>query len=652
MPALGNIVGGMRGRFVKVFRERNPIHDPFPFCPVIRSLSIFLLLPIAARADDFSDKAQPLLKKYCYECHGKSTQEGGIQVSHLKSTTDAYEYHRFLENIAHQVEIGEMPPKDEVGEDELPTAEERKALIAEIAAVRAKLGKGDFPRNPGRPIVRRLNRNEYNYTVRDLFGLRTFPGSDFPSDGAGGEGFDNVGGALFVPPVLMEKYLAASKEIISQIYADPKLLDSVLVVKPSDKLPPEEAAKTVLKYNASLAFRRSATDGDIASMLALAKKSLSENRPFEEALRAPLRSILVHPSFLFRFEEDQPGKQEWRISEFELATRLSYFLWTSAPDRELLKLASEGKLSDKAVLRQQVERLLNDPRSEAIARHFAGQWLGFDEIREVADPDTTRFPSFTPSLRNAMYRESVESFDHIVRQNRSVMEIVDANYTFANEELARHYGIPGVSGNNIRQIPLADRNRGGVIGQGAILVTTSVPLRTSPVKRGKWILDNLLGTPPPPPPPNAGVLPGDDKSPEGLSFRQQLELHREKRECAGCHAKIDPLGFGLENFDAVGRWREKDANGNPVDSKATLPGDIVFSTPAELKHILLGADELFLRNLARKMLAYSLGRGLEYYDEPVISALVADLRKNELRMRPLIHAITESHPFQNRSAKR
>ena len=619
---------------------------------LLRFTSIFLLLAHGAQADDFADKARPLLEKYCYECHGARTQEGGIQVSHLKTTTDAYEYHRFLQNISHAIESGHMPPKDEVSEDELPSQAERELLMREIAAVREKLKKGDFPRNPGRPIVRRLNRNEYNYTVRDLFGLKTFPGSDFPSDGAGGEGFDNVGGALFVPPLLMEKYLAASEKIVSQIYADPRTLNGVLIARPSDKLPPEEAAKAVLKHNASLAFRRRVTDEDIASMLSVAKESLAAKRPFEEALKAPLRSILVHPYFLFRIEEDPPDKAEWRISDFELATRLSYFLWTSAPDRELLRLASEGKLSDKAIFRQQVERLLNDPRSEALARHFAGQWLGFDEIRETADPDTKRFPTFTPTLRNAMFRESVSFFDHIVRENRSVMELVHSDYTFVNAELARHYGIPGVSGDQFRKVPLKDRNRGGVIGQGSILVTTSVPLRTSPVKRGKWILDNLLGTPPPPPPPDAGVLPGDDKSTEGLSFREQLEVHRKRRECAACHSKIDPLGFGLENFDAIGRWRETDANGKPVDSKAILPGDIVFSTPAELKDILMGADELFLRNLARKMLAYSMGRALEYYDEPVVSDLVAELRRNELKMRPLIHAITESHPFQNRSAKR
>jgi hypothetical protein len=501
-------------------------------------------------------------------------------------------------------------------------------------------------------MIRRLNRNEYNYTVRDLFGVNFFPGREFPSDGAGGEGFDNVGDALFVPPVLMEKYLAASKKIVDEIYAKPELLNRVLVVKPTDKIAPKDAAKTVIKYNASLAFRRTATDDDIAAMLALATKNLDEGRPFEDAVRAPIQSILLHPNFLFRSENDQPGKSEWRINDFELATRLSYFLWSSAPDRALLKLASEGKLSDKTVLHQQVDRLLNDPRAEAISRHFAGQWLGFDEIREVADPDTKRFPSFTPTLRSAMYRESIDFFTNLIRENRPITDLIDSNYTFANEELAKHYGIAGVSGTQLQKVALTDRNRGGVMGQASILVTTSVPLRTSPVKRGKWILDSLLGTPPPPPPPDAGVLPGDDKSPAGLSFRQQLEQHRQKPNCAGCHAKIDPLGFGLENFDAVGRWRSADANGKPVDSKATLPGDISFSTPAELKKILLQEDELFLRNVSRKMLAYSLGRSLEYYDEPVISNLVKQLRANKLQTRSLVHAIVDSHPFQNRSAAR
>jgi hypothetical protein len=251
-----------------------------------------------------------------------------------------------------------------------------------------------------------------------------------------------------------------------------------------------------------------------------------------------------------------------------------------------------------------------------------------------------------------MYRESVEFFHHIQRQNRPVTELLDSNYTFVNEELARHYGMPGVVGPQMRLVSIKDPQRGGVIGQASILTATSLPLRTSPVKRGKWILDTILGTPPPPPPPDAGELPADDKSTQGMSFRQQLELHRKKPNCAGCHEKIDPLGFGLENFDAIGRWRTNDANGKKVDSLSALPGDIVFSTPAELKKLLVESNELFCKNFCRKLLGYALGRPLEYYDEPVIEDLYQTLVKNEFRIRPVIMAIVSSKPFQFRGAER
>ncbi len=613
-----------------------------------RAIILFLASSLPGAADSFADRATPLLSKYCYDCHGEKKQKGGIEVHQLNSSEAALRHHRFLENIAKQVEDGDMPPDDE---DVLPTEAERAALVDEIRSLLKKLETGDFPRNPGRTTVRRLNRNEYNNTVRDLFGIDFQPGKDFPSDGAGGEGFDNVGDALFVQPSLMEKYLSASKRVVTAIYEDPKKRERVILAKPGDKLTPEQAARSVLLTHASLAFRRRVTNEDLAPLLAAFSKKLAAGDAYEDALRTPLQSLLLHPSFLFRMEDDQPAKPEWKVNDFELATRLSYFLWASMPDKRLLKLASEGKLSDPAILRAETLRMIADPRAETLARHFAGQWLGFEELRENAEPDTKRFPSFTQSLRVAMYRESVEFFNHLIQANRPASDLIHADYTFANAELANHYGIAGVSGTRLQKVSLTDPNRGGVIGQASILTATSLPLRTSPVKRGKWILDTLLGTPPPPPPPDAGVLPGDDKSTAGLSFRETLEVHRNKASCAGCHAKIDPLGFGLENFDAIGRWRTVDANGEPIDSKAILPGDITFSTPAELKKLLQGSDELFLRNLARKMLAYSLGRPLEYYDEPVVSDLVAKLRQNDQKMQSQNLSIVESHPFQNRSAK-
>jgi len=614
-----------------------------------RAAAILLALVLSSRADDFATTATPLLAKYCYDCHGEKKQEGGIEVHQLTSGDAALRHHRFLENIAKQVELGDMPPDDE---DLLPSDAEREALVREIGSLLKKLESGDFPRNPGRTTVRRLNRNEYNNTVRDLFGIDFQPGRDFPADGAGGEGFDNVGDALFVQPSLMEKYLAASKKVVSAIYDDPGRLARAIVAKPSERTPPAKAARVVLLTHASLAFRRRVLDEDLAPLLDLFSRQIASGKSYEESLRLPIQSLLVHPSFLFRMEKDQAGKTEWRIDDFELATRLSYFLWASMPDRRLLKLADEGKLSEPATLRAEARRMIIDRRAEALSRHFAGQWLGFEDLRELAEPDTRRFPTFTHSLRVAMYRESVEFFNHLVRANRPATELIHSDYSFVNGELARHYGIEGVSGAGLQRVALSDPNRGGVIGQASILTATSMPLRTSPVKRGKWILDTLLGTPPPPPPPDAGVLPGDDKSTEGLSFREVLEVHRTKASCAGCHEKIDPLGFGLENFDAIGRWRSVDTNGKPIDSLATLPGDISFSTPKELKDLLLSSDELFLRNLARKMLAYALGRPLEYYDQPVVGDLVEKLRKDDLKMQTLILSVIESHPFQHRSAKR
>lgn len=274
-------------------------------------------------ADEFARTATPLLEKHCYSCHGEKKQKGGIEVHHLTSTDSALRHHRFLENLALQIESGDMPPEDDV--DELPTADERKTLVREIKSVLSKLQSGDFPRNPGRTTIRRLNRNEYNYTVRDLFGVNFAPGREFPADGAGGEGFDNVGDSLFIPPILMEKYFTASQKIIASLYSNPAMLARVLVSKPGDKITPEAAARATLQYHATLAFRRRITPDDLKSMLGLFGKNIAAGQSYEQAIRAPLQSLLVHPAFLFRIEQDQPGKSEWPVSQFELATRLSYF---------------------------------------------------------------------------------------------------------------------------------------------------------------------------------------------------------------------------------------------------------------------------------------------------------------------------------------
>jgi hypothetical protein len=294
-----------------------------------------------------------------------------------------------------------------------------------------------------------------------------------------------------------------------------------------------------------------------------------------------------------------------------------------------------------------VRRLLKDPRSKTFSREFSSQWLGFDRLRSSANPDKTRFPEFTQSLRVSMFQESVEFFHSVLQENQSLLRLIDADYTFLNEELARHYGIPGVTGPALLRVVLKDKNRGGLLGQGSVLTATSLPLRTSPVLRGKWVLEEILGTPPPPPPQDAGTLPADDRQPDGLTFRQRLEAHRQKASCSGCHAKLDPPGFGLENFDPIGRWRTEVA-GKPVDSGGKLTTGESFANPAELKAVLLKKKDLVMRNLVERTLAYALGRGLEFYDEPTVQQITTKLLARDCRAEILIMEVAQSYPMQYR----
>ena len=336
---------------------------------------------------------------------------------------------------------------------------------------------------------------------------------------------------------------------------------------------------------------------------------------FEDAVRLALKAALVSPNFLYLVERDRSDADgPYRVSDHELACRLSYFLWSSMPDAELSDLADAGRLHEPEVLEGQVRRMLADPKSRALAEDFAGQWLRVGNLAELAEPDKRLFPEFTPELRDAMAEEAVAFFHAIFREDRPVLDLLDSDYTFLNERLAKHYGIDGVTGPEFRRVALKDRNRGGVLGMAAVLTLTSYPRRTSPVLRGKWVLEELLGTPPPPPPPMVKALPADDRVRDGMTFRQRLEQHRKDANCASCHARLDPLGFGLENFDVLGRWRDE-IKGEPVDASGELTTGEKFAGPAALKTILVESKrELFVRNLVERMLSYALRRGVEYYD--------------------------------------
>ncbi len=422
----------------------------------------------------------------------------------------------------------------------------------------------------------------------------------------------------------------------------------VFVCRPAQANEETPCAKKILTTLARRAFRRPVTSADIMPLLAFYTEG-RETGDFESGIQSALEALLVSPDFLFRLERDpRTATRVYPLSDFELATRLSFFLWSSIPDDELLMLAEQGKLKDASVLQRQVQRMLDDPKSQAFVNNFGGQWLHLRNL-ETTTPDPELFPTFDEGLRRAFRRETELFFESVVRENRSVFDLLDANYTFLNQRLAEHYGVPGVYGSQFRRVALNDANRGGLLGQGSILTVTSYPNRTSVVQRGKWILENLLGAPPPPPPPDIPDLKPHGKDGRLLSMREQMEQHRANPICASCHARMDPIGFALENYDGIGRWRTKDA-GLLIDASGKLPNGTKFTGPGELKKILLtGHRDEFVATVTEKLLTYALGRGLESYDLPTVRNVMRATAPDNYRLATLISAIVKSTPFQMRS---
>jgi hypothetical protein len=593
----------------------------------------------SARADgvDFQRDVQSVLEQYCVGCHGGKRPKAGVDLSKYDGAGSVLRDPDRWIMVADVVESRTMPPSDEPAPDEA-------GRIAMVKAVNALLDSIDDVRDPGHVTIGRLTRRQYNNTIRDLLGVDSNPADAFPRDGGGGGGFDNNASTLFVPPILMEKYLAVAAEVL-----DAAAPDRYLAARPAEGgLSGKEAARLVLERFASRAFRRPVRGEELDRLLDLYRVADERGEPFETAIKLPMRAVLVSPSFLFLVE--QPGGPEeagaTRVSDFELASRLSYFLWSSMPDDELFELARQGKLQDEAVLEAQVRRMLADPKARALAEDFAGQWLRVDTLATAAEPDRRRYPDYTPELRDAMAEEAITFFAELLKNDRPILDLIDADYTYVNEPLAKLYGLEGVSGPEFRRVELIDKSRGGVLGMAGVLTLTSYPRRTSPVLRGKWVLEELLGTPPPPPPPMIKALPQDDRPREGLTFRQRLEKHRQDRSCASCHAKMDPLGFGLENFDAIGRWRDQIAD-EPVDASGLLTTGETFTGPAELKRILLESKrDLFVRNLTERMLAYALRRGLEYFDAPTVKQISGELESEGYRVTTLVAAIARSFPFR------
>lgn len=740
------------------------------------SVLFFLLSPLlvaAGDADSFSRQVRPFLARHCTLCHSAKAKVANLDLEQYRSSSRVFAHQELWEKVARKIRTGEMPP---AGRPK-PDPHEAAAVLEWLNRAWARFD-ANVRIDPGRVTARRLNRAEYNNTIRDLVGLDLRPADDFPADDTG-YGFDNIADVLSLSPALMEKYLAAAVKITSAAIALPReykvtidryradrmprlgppgsltvkhpvaveadyeirlgvagrrlteqdqmhiaaLIDGQLIEKrdgvfgpnqprnvtfrvrlkpgthtieaifqdpagapirqdsgvliesievrgpynPAPFVPPpshrlllvcgawpgqydEACLKRIVSEFARRAFRRPVSASEVERFYAYIRKAQTAGEPPEVGIRYALQAILVSPQFLFRIEQDPvpAGTAPHLINEFELASRLSYFLWSSMPDEELFQLAEKRQLRKAGVLEAQVRRMIQDPKFSSFVENFAGQWLqlrNLDEVKPAPEP----FPNFDEELRQAMKKETQLFFEYVARQDRSILEFLDARYSFLNERLARHYGLEGVRGAEFRLVELASPQRGGLLTQASVLTVTSYPNRTSPVLRGKFLLENFLNAPPPPPPPDVPTL---EESAKGVSgtLRQQLEKHRSNAMCASCHERMDTLGFGLENFDAIGAWREQD-QGRTIDASGALPGGRKFASPAELKAILLSEKDDFAQCLTEKMLIYALGRGLSAQDRPIVRRITRALAADNYRYSRLVIEIVRSAPFQMRRSE-
>ncbi|HEX4794416.1 MAG TPA: DUF1592 domain-containing protein [Humisphaera sp.] len=596
---------------------------------------------------NYTSQVSPFVTNYCGRCHSGNRQRGGVTFQSALKEPAKQSFRLLWKRAAAQIRTHDMPPEDE---DKQPTDEERKAVVDWIAGMKVL-----SPKDPGTFVIRRLSKVEYGNTLHDLLGVDPQVAHDLP-DEVFGAGYTNT-----LSPLLMEQYLAVANDVLNRALAAPGAPPTAVQQRlfgdaPAAGADPKEAARKVARSLARVAYRRPPTDAEIDVLMRVFALASDKGKSYSESLRLMLKAILVSPQFLFITPDDANGAADSSLAggiveldDYQLASRLSYFLWATTPDAELSALADAGKLRDPQVLAAQARRLMNDPRSRALFDGFGAQWLGLDKLPGKTF-DAEKFPQMTADLRTAMYDEARLFFESIVREDRSLTAFIDSDYSFVNGTLAPIYGLQdNVTGPDMRKVKLSDANRGGILTMPGILAMSSFPNRTSAVNRGVWVLEQVLGEHVPPPPPNVPALDKQDKEKiADLTLRQRTEMHRANPVCANCHKILDPIGFGLENFDAIGRWRDKDDSGGPIDATGELPGGKSFATPRELKQIIAARSDDFCRNLTGKLLAYALCRQLEGYDEVVVDHLTSDIAKDDYRMQSLVVAVVTSYPFTHR----
>jgi hypothetical protein len=726
----------------------------------------------------FTDSVISALNRYCFDCHDPEDSEGDVLFLEAKTPADLEARRSEWRSVAEQLRNRTMPP----AKKKLQPTEEERLEIANWIKTYLRESASKSPPYAAPVTARRLNRLEYDNTVRDLLGVMLGFSETFPMESGGGEGFDNNGETLFTPPMLMERFLEASGQIVDAAIVSPALqrrydakdfkaakkapelvergqfalyplkadeevsitlpiftrgkyqfkvgmgpakdkfmkleakvdgvqaaslglkYDPVYKIRPRNEhfeleltrglrtitfqagehgggiylvnveevdrteqtgqrsahfrllgfnpgerpLAPRKAALNLLKQFLPRAFRRPVKTGEPERYLALYDRAAKRGDPFEERIKLMLKGVLVSPDFLFRIEEPPASEKLELLSDHELASRLSYFLWSSMPDPTLFQLAREGRLQDEKILQEQVERMLDDPKVRVFTKTFIGQWLGTKDVGgRVAPTQNDIQHYYTPEVARAMRTECELFFQHLISENRPVLDLLDSNYTFMNGRLAKFYqrkDFKDLPFEEFTKVSYGNDRRGGLVGMGAVLAATSHYKQTSPVLRGAWVLDVLFGTPVPPPPPDIPPLVKNDKG-KKLTVKESLEKHRDHTSCAACHNLIDPVGFALENFDFLGRWRET-ADGKKIYTKGTLPTGESFDGPEQLRQTLLLRKDVFLRQLIRKTFGYALGRALVDQDEGAIERIARQLEKEGYGARDLILAIVQSSPFR------
>ena len=608
----------------------------------------FISFAQANQKEQAQPDPSPLLREFCFDCHGEGSKKGGIALDQLgkEKPADRKAWHAVWSNLDAQL----MPP---AGKPQ-PTPQQR-ALLQDWVQ-RGALGLDPSQPDPGRVTVRRLNREEYRNTVRDLTGVEFAVQEHFPPDDTG-YGFDTIGDVLNLSPIHLEKYLEAAQSIVDRAFTPENAVRRAIFPEgppPGNPAALREYLRGTIRSFADRAFRRPVDEPTLEKLCVLAEAEGS----FANGVKRAMVALLASPRFLFRAEIQPEPNNPGRVvllDEYALASRLSYFLWNSTPDQELLSLAGKGEL--RARLLPQIERMLGDGRSARFVRHFVGQWLQSRDVETVPiqprvvlglkkQDDGDKL--FSSKLRAAMREETERLFDHVLRKKLPAEELLTANYGFLNQTLAAFYGIQGVKGADFQRVEFPEGfTRRGVLGQGTFLVVTSNPTRTSPVKRGQFVLENLLGAPAPPPPPNIPPLAATEKAGK-KTMRELMELHRSDALCASCHARMDPIGLALEHFNAIGQYLYPE-EGAPIDTAGQLVTGEPFHNLGELIQ-LLGTRRKhdFYRCLSEKLLTYAIGRGLEPSDIPNVSKIINSVEAQGGSLHALLVAVIESAPFQKR----